>query len=294
MRRKSPGLLLLVRALDQIGGTSLSVVLGMMVFLVLLQIFQDGWVWLFTTWFGSESRVYALGAALFPVAIIGATIYVNRVYRPRPRMVPRNGFGAHTIVLFLSPPLDPKNRKDGEDEKWKESCRSTCAELERKLGDGSDVAGVLRETRTPWRMPLEAIRVHADTLRRVVVVASKETREWIPQFEKCVRALVGREVEVVDAAAFVGRAEVELDVQKDLPGILELVDGVCARLERLGEPMDEVVIDVTGGTKLCSLAGLAATQPFRDRCIQYVFVDKEKRALVRVWDVTFELDQRYS
>ncbi len=117
MRRKSPGLLLLMRALDQIGGTSLSVVLGMMFFLVFLQIFQDGWVWLFTTWFGSESRVYALGAALFPVAIIGATIYVNRFYRPRPRMVPRNGLGAHTIALFLSPPLDPKNRKDGEDEK---------------------------------------------------------------------------------------------------------------------------------------------------------------------------------
>ncbi len=143
-------------------------------------------------------------------------------------------------------------------------------------------------------MPLEAIRAHANTLRRVVVVASKETREWVPQFKDCVRALVHREVEAVDAAAFVGRAEVELDVQKDLPGILELVDGACARLERLGEPMGEVVIDVTGGTKLCSLAGLAATQPFRNRCIQYVFAEKERRARVRIWDVTFELDQHPS
>ncbi len=290
MRRKPPGLLLLVRALDQIGGTSLSVVLGMMFFLVVLQLFQDGWVWLLTTWFGSQSRVYALGAALFPVAIIGATIYVNRYYRPRPRMVPRNGLSAHTLILFLSPPFN--REQDEDDNAWKARCCEVCAELERKLGDGADVAEVLRKSTARWRMPLEAIRAHAGTLRRVVVVASKETREWIPQFEKCVRALVGRKVEVVDAAVFIGRAAVELDVQRDLPGILELVDGVCARLERLGEPMDEVVIDVTGGTKLCSLAGLAATQPFRDRCIQYVFTDQEQRALVRIWDVTFELDQR--
>ena len=290
MRHKPYRLLPLVRALEQIGGTSPQVVAGMILFLVLLQAFQDGSIRLFTTLFGAEWPVYLLGSALF-LALVGFGVWwVRRDYRPRPRMVPRIGLGAHTVVLFLSPPLNPEQ---GEDENvWKARCCEACAELERNLGVESDPAEVLRKSTARWRMPLEAVRAHAGTLRRVVVVASKETRQWIPQFEDCVRALVRRDVEMVDAAELADRREKEVDFGTDLEGILELVDDACAELEKRGEPMDGVVIDVTGGTKLCSLAGLAATQPFRDRCIQYVFTDKKQRALVRIWDVTFELDQR--
>jgi len=281
-----------VRALEQIGGTSPWVVGGMLVFLVLLQVFQDGSIRLLTTLIGGEWPVYVSGSVLF-LALVGFGVWwVRRHYRPRPRMVPRHGLVAHTVVLFLSPPLDPKNHRDGKGERWKEICRSTCVELERKLGEGADPAEVLRKSTISWRMPLEAVWAHAGTLRRVVVVPSKETREWIPRFADCVRALLRREVEVVDAAELAGKPEQGVDFGADLEGILELVDRPCAELERRGEPMDGVVIDVTGGTKLCSLAGLVATQPFRGRCIQYVFAKPGEPALVRIWDVTFELDQR--
>ncbi len=146
-------------------------------------------------------------------------------------------------------------------------------------------------------MSLEAVGEHAGTLRRVIVVASKETLPFVGEFRNFVGKLLKREVEVAEARAFVGGGQLP-DFNTGLEALLDLIDTVFARIEKRegggSEDPEGIVVDVTGGTKICSLAGLAATQPFRRRCFQYVFARPNEPASIKIWDVTFTLDQRQS
>ncbi len=273
-----------VHALDQVGGMSPPVVAVVVLFIMLLQYAVDA-VAYFAQALVGETAFYAFAPLAFVCCAALAIWLVRRHYRPRPAIVDRTGLGAHTLILFLSPPA---NRKPNEsDDEWRAGCFKAAASLEAIAHDPEQ----LRRFAYPWRMPLESALAHRGTLRRVVVIPSPETEPYVDAFRQCAQAFLGEKVEVVDARVFTGMTG-RVDFATDLEGLLELVDAVYAETERRKEPADQVVVDVTGGTKICSLAGLAAVQPFPARCFQYVFAASGSPAQVRIWDVTFELDQR--
>jgi len=119
-----------------------------------------------------------------------------------------------------------------------------------------------------WQIPLTAIHFHASRLERCVVLTSPESDKQIETFKKIVRNLFGegviietRKIEMIDDPRMI-------------------IDGYRREYRRLKSdekcpendgkfPEKEIVIDVTSGTKLVTIAGSFYALA-RDRLIQYV------------------------
>jgi len=275
----------LVHALDQIGGTSWPVVGVVVAFPALFRYASDAVAFFLQSRFG-ETAFYVTAAVAFAAPVAPSMWLVRRHYRPRPVIVERTGLGAHTPILFPSPPASASPKPgDGRRE-------IDCAEAVRRLEACATDPGQLRTIGDPRRMPPESALAHRSTLRRVVVIPAREIESRIDAFRRCAQAFLGDRVEVVDAREFTGAFD-RVDFATDLEGRVDLLDAVYAEIGKKGEPADRVVVvDVTGGTEICSLAGLAAVQRLPGRCFQYVFAATGSPARVGIRDVTFELDQR--
>ena len=282
----------LVRALDQVGGTSPSVVFVVFGFLAMLQFATDSLEELISSIMGPSS-FNIVAPIMFVGLLILAIGLIRRCYRPRPVIEGRSGLGAHTLLLFLSPPLPTTGSGSGSN--IRSECEDAVEEAKQAArAIATDPRKIWNLGKNRWRMPLEAVAAHRSTLHRVILLTSEETKDLVPYFRECVHAMGGglERTEIISAqdfARFPGFPRFE----SDLEGLLDLVDSVYAEIERRGENAEKAVTDVTSGTVLCSLAGLAATQPFRRRCFQYVFAQPNQPANVRIWDVTFTLEQRH-
>jgi hypothetical protein len=112
-----------------------------------------------------------------------------------------------------------------------------------------------------WQIPLTAIHFHASRLERCVVLTSPESDKQIETFKKIVRNLFGdgviietRKIETIDDPRMI-------------------IDGYRQAFRRLKNiekfPENEIVIDVTSGTKLVTIAGSFYALA-KDRLIEYV------------------------
>ena len=128
-----------------------------------------------------------------------------------------------------------------------------------------------------WRMPLESVRVHVDHLRKVVVVHSSgengSTRQF-PVFQALLQGLVkGRNIDVIGMEA--------LDPSLADGCDFDSVESVWRALERVWEGLrsdgpgagkvssKNIMVDVTGGNKLASVAAALFTQS-QDRWFEYL------------------------
>lgn len=246
-----------------------------------------------------ESVLALLGLVLL-ASLIGYGHTRGRRYTPMP-VVKTLDPHPETLVLYLSPALSSRL---GEPSPSDEKVRSAIRELGEKLRNAGDrPQGALVGERSPWRMPLEAILRHRRTLRRVVVVPSHETARWLGAFAWLVRDAVGEDIHVqaplrdgdgVRGFETIRSGDIEpredlgsfgIDLQS-LVEIQTLTHGIFLALEREGVPTERILLDVTGGTGLCNVAGAAATLPLEGRILQWIHAPSGQEARFYTFSVT--------
>lgn len=152
-------------------------------------------------------------------------------------------------------------------------------ELQQRLEQAPADTGAFLESlgRNSWRMPLAAIDYHRNRLEKVVVIASAdvssgdklESGSWrhLALFEQAIGHL-GLDVEV----------DAMITTPQDFPrgvgfenagDLVDAVDQAYAQLQGLGIRDREVLIDITGGQKICTVAGAAGALA-DNRLFQYV------------------------
>jgi hypothetical protein len=153
------------------------------------------------------------------------------------------------LVFFLSPPYagDPPDVE-------KKSLLETMGKLKLDFSQPDWCPAALGGS--PWRMPLAAIGYHARLaslvgrrLEGVHAIASPETSEYAPLFKQVVEAALGQE-DLVKTLPQATNFE-------DFHAVSEAVNEVFGGLERLGEK--ELLMDITGGSKICSVVAAALT-----------------------------------
>ena len=182
------------------------------------------------------------------------------------------------LILFLSPP-----GKEGEE--WLKEPKD-------------EIFGEIREeearkkVRGSWRMPIEAIAYHLDQLDRVVILPSSDapgredgTFRELDRFRETVRWLVGP----AKSFPLVSSRELGLPEDKgvDFENARDLVDALNRAffwLYEQGLEDHEILVDITGGQKIPTVAGAAVALGER-RQFQYLSTRVYK---VRAYDITYQ------
>ena len=132
--------------------------------------------------------------------------------------------------------------------------------------------------RFSWEQLLRAMRKHAEggQLRQVYLVGSPGDQGTAAKFIEC-RDLLCLCFPSIKATEF-QREEVGFE---DIDGLLGLYRSI---IQRAGKGKSQVMIDVTGGTKVVSIAAAIVTMEYPDIEFQYVETQGKKR--VRSFNVT--------
>jgi len=155
-------------------------------------------------------------------------------------MVNQQPMPAKALVLFLSPPTD--------------------------LGAIARIAGDLRVEKTAkdfetdrWHMPMSAIAHHLKILERVVVIASPDapgkpgTRNHFDAFRDTVKRLTPSDPNLVVTTYGDG-----VDFE-DAAALIAALETVFRELHAEGYRDEDIVVDVTGGQKVPTVAGAVFT-----------------------------------
>ncbi|MGB9618949.1 MAG: hypothetical protein ACPL7K_00895 [Armatimonadota bacterium] len=177
------------------------------------------------------------------------------------------------LILFLSPVgKDIQIANDIAERKLRADIHQLA---DRQLFNGS------------WRMPLEAIAYHLNRLEKVIVVPSADspgktdgTFRELDLFRRTVAAMCANPPEVISAHELGADGEngVDFETAAALVGVLERVYDSL----RQQYPFYEVLIDITGGQKVPTVAGATVALDVGRR-IQYVSL---RDYSVRVYDFT--------
>jgi hypothetical protein len=163
------------------------------------------------------------------------------------------------LIFFLSPPY-AGNPAQAE----KDALLQAVQQARLDLLDPAWCPPFLRDS--PWRMPLEAIAHHArlaksagSQLSRVYLIASPQTRHYAASFRRLVEEGLGQ-------AGLVAPAPPAVNFD-DFHEVSEAVDAIFRELENQAD--DRFLMDITGGSKICSAVAAALTFEQRRR-LQYV------------------------
>ncbi len=169
---------------------------------------------------------------------------------PRACITAQSPEGCRVLITFLSPPTD-------------------LTALMTLTGDITDDKVREAFARDRWRMPVEAIAHHvkAKKLETVVVIPSADAGSepsgtWrnVDDFRRVVRRFAGSHGVDVVSLADVNPAEWAAGVAfDDAAAVLRSLRDVLQWLRAQGIADSEAIINVTGGTKLATVAGAAAT-----------------------------------
>jgi hypothetical protein len=179
------------------------------------------------------------------------------------------------LILFLSPPGKDKEQL----QQWLDD-----ANLKGSLNTR------LAEMQGAWRMPFEAIALHSGRLKQVAVVCSSdmETKQdgtWrnFELFRKIIHHLLGtEEVNIFNAMKQLEDKDgVDFENADEL---VKLVNGVYRRFDELHHKDSDILVDITGGQKVPTIAG-AAIALAEGRRFQYVSTRDYK---VRLYNVTYK------
>lgn len=231
---------------------------------------------------GGGVAALVIAALFFPILVgllwqhiagVATRVPVRIVEDDRPRAV-------SALILFLSPPHAG------------EPILQAVAAGTRpfRLQDPAHRGGI----QGPWRMPIEALAYHRRhrVLRSIVLIPSPETAPKVPLFEQLVARLTGAAVEVVsvpgppgqtlapgsDAAASCAGVELE-----HASALEDAVEDAYEWLLRRRYASRDILIDLTGGQKVATIAG-AAVALADDRHFQSVSTRDYR---VRTYDITY-------
>ncbi|NKN34651.1 hypothetical protein [Marichromatium bheemlicum] len=144
----------------------------------------------------------------------------------------------------------------------------------------------------PWRMPIEAIAHHRTHLSRIVLICSQDepdgpgSASQRPLFEQLVRRCFPGHAFTIECAEGGAQGDDPGVGFNDINALVRLTDIAFERLveEARVAPAD-ILIDITSGSKLCSVAG-AVVALAEGRRVQYV----NGQYQVQVQDVSYVLD----
>lgn len=179
------------------------------------------------------------------------------------------------LILFLSPPSkDSESVQHWTSDANLKGCLSSC----------------LGKMQGPWRMPFEGIALHSGRLKHIAVICSADLQDsqdgtWrhFETFRKLARHLLGTDdVDVFNAGArLLDKAGVDFE---DAAILVQLVNEVYRHFRELGFKEADILVDITGGQKVPTIAG-AAIAMAEGRRFQYVSTRDYK---VRLYDVTYK------
>jgi len=163
------------------------------------------------------------------------------------------------LVLFLSPPYAGR-----PEEAEKEALLHSLQGAEVNLQKPDWCPSLL--TNSPWHMPLEAIAHHArlakasgKQLLSVHVIVSHQTNEYVELFRQLVERGLGQDKLLIPAPRAINF--------EDFHEVSEAVNDVIKELKATAD--DRFLMDITGGSKICSV--VAAALCFEEgRRVQYV------------------------
>lgn len=116
--------------------------------------------------------------------------------------------------------------------------------------------------RNNYRMPLVAIDHHRSRLKKIIVACSKDSCHQFDRFKECVsNVLPDFDASIIEVK--------NLDSFEDAKGIYDFLDDTFRELAGQKFREKEIVIDVTGGQKIVSIAACIYALP-NDREIEYV------------------------
>jgi hypothetical protein len=163
------------------------------------------------------------------------------------------------LVFFLSPPYQG-NPAQAE----KDALLQALQQVRLNLLDSDWCPTLLRDS--PWHMPLAAIAHHArlatatgNRLKHVYLIVSAQTQEYAVAFRRLVEEGLGQ-----DGIVAPEPPSVNFD---DFHEVSEAVNAIFREVESQDD--DHFLMDITGGTKICSAVGAALTFE-QGRRLQYV------------------------
>lgn len=182
-----------------------------------------------------------------------------------------------SLILFLSPP--------GTDKEWLQQARTN--EHEGQIQEEK----LRQKIQKSWRMPIEAVAYHLDRLEKIVVLSSSDSPgstdgtfrdfalfrdvvQWITRSKKSLQIVGLRELGLPE------------DQGVDFENAQALVDALnkaFSWLHAQGLKDYEILVDITGGQKVPTVAG-AAIALGEGRRFQYVSTRDYK---VRTYDITY-------
>ncbi len=262
-----------LKALSHLGGTKWQTWFVVFVFLSILTTATDQ--------ISELARSSLVGAwMLVPfgvLAVVSGLLY--RVSRSAARqLVPRADVEnsprpVKVLILFLSPPGNLDDYK-------KISGKLDDPTLGRKFG-------TLR-----WRMPIAAIQHHISRLERVIVMASSGncgTFGHVKAFEGLVAALLprGHTLRIETSGEYLGLQAYKGVDFEDPKELIDELGRIYAKLRDDRVKEHDILIDVTGGTKVNTSAAVAFASLVPDRAFQYVSTNTYQ---VKSFDVTWDLE----
>jgi len=142
-----------------------------------------------------------------------------------------------------------------------------------KLASAGDME-VFNKQHFQWSQCKRGLEVHSDTLERVWVVCSKESAAQFDAF-KSLFTMIHPDVEFEKLA----------DDGVDFSDVKTMVEHIEALFHRLPKGISETdtIIDITGGTKTASIAGMLVTLVSKKRDIQYVLVKDDQSYEVKTY-----------
>lgn len=190
------------------------------------------------------------------------------------------------LVLFLSLPGNRQVQATN-----RERCEKADASLDNP---------VLRQSiEGPWRMPIEALAFHQQRLKTVIVIPSSDRKEEDPprgtfrfmsDFKSiiCLLSNGNPQFQIVTPAEFLNDNTYQNGIDfEDMGACLKLMNRIYQELRVQNFNSNDILVDITGGLKLNSIAGAAAAILIPNRKFQYVNMNTYT---VRTYDMTLGIE----
>lgn len=179
------------------------------------------------------------------------------------------------LILFLSPPT---NERD--------SAKAEAAEEDLKsIGGRLDDPALARRFPGPWAMTIRAVGHHISRVDQVIVLGSADrtstngkalpgTHKKFNLFAEIVSKLAqptGRTPRIVTHHQLLGGDGPNPGIDfEDLEAVHRALRGIYRALKQQNIPESDILVDITGGQKVNSMAGVAAAVLVPERRFQYV------------------------
>ena len=122
-----------------------------------------------------------------------------------------------------------------------------------------------KNIRTPWQMPVTAIKYHLPKLENVFVILSSESKKHFQEFEALVKRLFpDQNLNIIPIGL---DRDINFENMEELKEVIEYTYSIIKRDFKAKDK--EIIIDITGGQKLVSIIGAMQTL-IKDREFEYV------------------------